>query len=1093
MATPNVVPRADQEGGLGTAAKSWGKLFIENPTSGGTAAVTVSNLDADQIAVDINANNTTANILDIVTTTATTGDVIAINASGLTTGSAVYLDIDDTVTGSDTLRIQHLDYRKAGVTGSGETRAVYGIVTTLLDTSTNHASGNVTLVGHEITLVNSSAQGTIQHTGLKITCNGADTTGTPSSSHGIIIITEDGGVDIATRSSADGDDTFTIATAAAGATTISTIDDGGSAADLDFVIDGKMVITPADMTGVVFHLDADADTDNIVDIDAGALDVDANSVTVDAADNITISAADNLDLKTATADGLLTLFSAHTAGQAIHIDGDANVGSEVDIDAGILDINVSSTATIDAATSLTITTPALTLSGASTIFSSSQNGEPVVEIRNEHNGGTGGKLKFNNTEAGTDGGDGDYLGTIDFAGNDDGTPTAQTYASINSRIHDASSGTEAGRLNFQIATNNGSLVEALHIKGTTSSTQPTMEINADVDIDGAFVVDGAGFSLDSSGTASNITVASDGAADDLTISLTGATDSSILMTSAGTGTDAVSIDVTAGDMVIAPSLADGKTLSVGKANATQMVFSPHGTAASEKISIINTSGTADDAIKIDAEAGGLTLAAGNDSLILDADGTDADAIKIDSAGGLDIDVASTATLDAATSLEVTSPLVKFTSTTTQKPSVYIQNNTDDDTSPELNFINLRGGSDGGDGDYLGVIGFSGMDDGTPTLTQYATISARIDDATNTEESGKMLFRIANHNGTLGTGFELVGGSESGEVDATLGLGANSVVTVPGNISLSGGGSVTVASSGDAEDLTLSVTGSTDSSVIIESSGTGADAIKLNSSVGSIDIDATDNITIEARDDISLTTSTADGLISLVSAHTAGQAIHIDGDADAGSIVDIDAGILEIDVTGDADVTVGGRLTHVVTGDTQLAGYTTTADMAKTISFGESVHKVVAMVNLRDANTTDHGVIKQLPGIKIPQHAHIREITFAVKQVSNLSTYNVELVLGTNDGVAAGTVPANYHEVLGAAANFSYSTDSASSNVDVDMGTSSGSAKKVWYNNRTSGVGFGDGELTDDHYVYVCSAGTGNGTTDGTAGIVCVTIDYIGID
>ena len=45
----------------------------------------------------------------------------------------------------------------------------------------------------------------------------------------------------------------------------------------------------------------------------------------------------------------------------------------------------------------------------------------------------------------------------------------------------------------------------------------------------------------------------------------------------------------------------------------------------------------------------------------------------------------------------------------------------------------------------------------------------------------------------------------------------------------------------------------------------------------------------------------------------------------------------------------------------------------------------------------------------------------------------------------------------------------------------------------AGVGFGDGELTDDHYVYVCSAGTGNGTTDGTAGIVCVTIDYIGID
>ena len=69
MATPNVVPRADQEGGLGTSAKSWGKLFIENPTAGGTAAATISNLDVDQVALDINANNTTAHIIDISSST----------------------------------------------------------------------------------------------------------------------------------------------------------------------------------------------------------------------------------------------------------------------------------------------------------------------------------------------------------------------------------------------------------------------------------------------------------------------------------------------------------------------------------------------------------------------------------------------------------------------------------------------------------------------------------------------------------------------------------------------------------------------------------------------------------------------------------------------------------------------------------------------------------------------------------------------------------------------------------------------------------------------------------------------------------------
>ena len=72
MATPNVVPRADQEGGIGTSAKSWGKLFIQNPTAGGTAAATISNLDADQKALNIDAAaNTTGEGVYILTSALT--------------------------------------------------------------------------------------------------------------------------------------------------------------------------------------------------------------------------------------------------------------------------------------------------------------------------------------------------------------------------------------------------------------------------------------------------------------------------------------------------------------------------------------------------------------------------------------------------------------------------------------------------------------------------------------------------------------------------------------------------------------------------------------------------------------------------------------------------------------------------------------------------------------------------------------------------------------------------------------------------------------------------------------------------------------
>ena len=150
-------------------------------------------------------------------------------------------------------------------------------------------------------------------------------------------------------------DIVTIAAATNGILNVTTVDDNAEAADLTFTIDGKITMTPADITGDVFHLDADADTDNIVNIDAGSLDIDASDdITIDAADNIDIRAADNLALITSSADGLLSLVSAHTAGQAVHVDGNANAGSIVDIDAGILDIDVTGVTTLDT-TELTIT------------------------------------------------------------------------------------------------------------------------------------------------------------------------------------------------------------------------------------------------------------------------------------------------------------------------------------------------------------------------------------------------------------------------------------------------------------------------------------------------------------------------------------------------------------------------------------------------------------------------------------------------------------------------------------------------------------------------------------------------------------------
>jgi hypothetical protein len=155
------------------------------------------------------------------------------------------------------------------------------------------------------------------------------------------------------------------------------------------------------------------------------------------------------------------------------------------------------------------------------------------------------------------------------------------------------------------------------------------------------------------------------------------------------------------------------------------------------------------------------------------------------------------------------------------------------------------------------------------------------------------------------------GAGSGELDltttGTLDVNANAL-----DMDLTDSSSITITSSEAAEDLTIEQVGANDSSIIIQAAGTGTDAIRLNASAGSLDIDAADNITIDAADEISIATTSGDGHITLTSAHTAGVAFHIDANANADSEVQIDAGILDIDVTGAATLDATSMTTTAAT-------------------------------------------------------------------------------------------------------------------------------------------------------------------------------------
>ena len=344
MATPNIVPRADQEGGLGTAAKSWGKLFIENAAAGGTAAVTVSNLDVDKVALDINASNTTANVVDIVT-------------DSLTSGKAIHLDINDPNTGVAINDVILIDHDKTGVTGSGSSNYTVGLNVNLRDNATNHSLAHVISRGINVD-VNSStnAAGTNQAEGLRLNVSGSDVATTT----GIDMMVTNGANDIVMKSSADTGDFCSIAVGADGATTLTTVDDDGAGADLDLNADGDITL---DATGDIILSPASGSTiqlDGAVIIDAGVVtgatsitstafivgghsvaDIDLAGEFTDASDHILSSAAalDKFHILNANTTGSAATLTTPRAIFGQNFDGSAAVTGNATLGGIVMDGN----------------------------------------------------------------------------------------------------------------------------------------------------------------------------------------------------------------------------------------------------------------------------------------------------------------------------------------------------------------------------------------------------------------------------------------------------------------------------------------------------------------------------------------------------------------------------------------------------------------------------------------------------------------------------------------------------------------------------------------------------------------------------------
>ena len=178
---------------------------------------------------------TLAGLIDMTSTigielasTSTTSDIIDVTCHTLTTGSFIELNQTDASTASATnAGLIEVNYAKSGVTGSGNSKLVTGMVLNVGDAATNHASSTVDMTGLDINAFVLSNTGTTSTEGICVSAVGADT------NTGVMIKTTDSvsgdSSDIKIVSSADDADFFSIATGANGATAILTTGGGGNA------------------------------------------------------------------------------------------------------------------------------------------------------------------------------------------------------------------------------------------------------------------------------------------------------------------------------------------------------------------------------------------------------------------------------------------------------------------------------------------------------------------------------------------------------------------------------------------------------------------------------------------------------------------------------------------------------------------------------------------------------------------------------------------------------------------------------------------------------------------------------------------------
>ena len=162
-----------------------------------------------------------------------------------------------------------------------------------------------------------------------------------------------------------------------------------------------------------------------------------------------------------------------------------------------------------------------------------------------------------------------------------------------------------------------------------------------------------------------------------------------------------------------------------------------------------------------------------------------------------------------------------------------------------------------------------------------------------------------------------------------------------------------------------------------------------------------------------------------------------------------------------------------------------------MSRGKNMHTIAVEQDVLFAHSGDNTVIAEVANVKIPAGAIIWMVAVTITELSNLATMNVNLQMSATSGTAADSSISSGTELLGAGAAATMNTDAASASA-ITMGTDADDLKEGYFK-EISQATTAYHKPTADMYLYVCNDGTGNGTTNPTAGKLAIVVQYIGVD